>query len=73
MIRLGTTDFVPARFNLLSAVVVGLTAVTVLTAPGVTAAMAGFALAFANTISHDLLFVVSTLPVMDQSNKINHA
>lgn len=56
-----TTDTISARFNLLSSVVVGITAITVLLAPGVTAAMAGFALAFANTISHDLLFVVSSL------------
>ena len=47
-----------ARFNLLSSVMIGVTAVIVLTAPGVTAAMAGFALAFASGVSHDLLFVV---------------
>jgi ABC-type multidrug transport system fused ATPase/permease subunit len=37
-----------ARFNLLSSVMIGLTAVIVLVSPGVTAAMAGFALAFAS-------------------------
>jgi ABC-type multidrug transport system fused ATPase/permease subunit len=56
-----------ARFNLLSSVVVGITAVTVLLAPGVTAAMAGFALAFANTISHNLLFVVRRFVQLEQS------
>lgn len=48
-----------ARFNLLSSVLVGITAVAVLVAPGVDASMAGFALAFAGTFSHNLLFVVS--------------
>lgn len=48
-----------ARFNLLSAVMIGITAVIVLVTPGVNAAMAGFALAFAGGVSHDLLFVVS--------------
>lgn len=48
-----------ARFNMLSSAMIGLTAVIVLGTPGVTAAMAGFALAFAGGISHDLLFVVS--------------
>ena len=49
----------PARFNVLSAIILGLTAVAVLIAPGVNAAMAGFALAFATTIPNDLLYFVS--------------
>jgi hypothetical protein len=56
-----------ARFNLLSAVVVGITAVAVLIAPGVTAARAGFALSFAGTLSHDLLFVVGLLVAFFES------
>ncbi|OCF33530.1 ATP-binding cassette transporter [Kwoniella heveanensis BCC8398] len=56
-----------ARFNLLSAVMVGLTAVAVLIAPGVDAAMAGFALSFAGTICHDLLFVVRRFVQLEQS------
>ncbi|WWD04597.1 hypothetical protein V865_002668 [Kwoniella europaea PYCC6329] len=56
-----------ARFNLLSAVLVGLTAVAVLIAPGVDAAMAGFALSFAGTICHDLLFVVRRYVQLEQS------
>jgi ABC-type multidrug transport system fused ATPase/permease subunit len=43
------------------------TAVTVLIAPGVNAAMAGFALAFANSISHSLLFVVRRFVQLEQS------
>ncbi|KIR29354.1 ATP-binding cassette transporter [Cryptococcus deuterogattii LA55] len=56
-----------ARFNLLSAVLVGLTAVAVLIAPNVNAAMAGFALAFAGTVCHDLLFVVRRFVQLEQS------
>ncbi|EIW71535.1 hypothetical protein TREMEDRAFT_42903 [Tremella mesenterica DSM 1558] len=56
-----------ARFNVLSSFVVGLTAVMVLVSPGTTAAMAGFALAFANTITHDLLFVVRRFVQLEQS------
>ncbi|ODO00841.1 ATP-binding cassette transporter [Cryptococcus wingfieldii CBS 7118] len=56
-----------ARFNLLSAVMVGLTAVAILIAPSVNAAMAGFALSFAGTICHDLLFVVRRFVQLEQS------
>lgn len=56
-----------ARFNVTSSFVVGLTAVAILIAPGTTAAMAGFALAFANTITHDLLFVVRRFVQLEQS------
>lgn len=52
---------------MLSSFLVGLTAVAILIAPGVSAAMAGFALAFANTISHDLLFVVRRYVQLEQS------
>ncbi|WWC65828.1 uncharacterized protein I303_108450 [Kwoniella dejecticola CBS 10117] len=56
-----------ARFNLLSAIMVGFTAVAILIAPGVDAAMAGFALSFAGTICHDLLFVVRRFVQLEQS------
>jgi ABC-type multidrug transport system fused ATPase/permease subunit len=56
-----------ARCNLLSSFLVGIIAVIVLIAPGMTAGMAGFALAFANTISHDLLFVVRRFVQLEQS------
>lgn len=50
-----------ARFNVLSSLIVGLTAVTILITPGTNAAMAGFAMSFANTIAHELLFVVGPM------------
>lgn len=66
-LRRTVNRWLSARFNLLSSVAVGVTAVTVLIAPGVTAAMAGFALAFANSISHSLLFVVRRFVQLEQS------
>ena len=56
-----------ARFNILSAVVVGLTALTCLLSPGVDASMAGFALAFASSIQQGLLFVVRRFVQLEQS------
>ena len=46
------------RFNLLSAVVVGVTGLVCLVTPSISASTAGFALAFASTITNDLLFMV---------------
>ena len=46
------------RFNLLSAVVVGVTGLVCLLTPSISASTAGFALAFASTITGDLLFMV---------------
>ena len=56
-----------ARFNILSAFVVGLTALTCLLSPGVDASMAGFALAFASSIQQGLLFVVRRFVQLEQS------
>lgn len=56
-----------ARFNLLSSVVVGITGVTTMLTPGVDAALAGFALAFASTITGDLLFLVRRFVGLEQS------
>ncbi|KZV87123.1 multidrug resistance-associated ABC transporter [Exidia glandulosa HHB12029] len=55
------------RFNLLSSIVVGVTGVTVMLTPGVDAALAGFALAFASTITGDLLFLVRRFVGLEQS------
>jgi len=56
-----------ARFNVLSAIILGMTAVVILLTPSVTASQAGFALAFATTISHNLLFVVRRFVQLEQS------
>ncbi|KAF8609600.1 multidrug resistance-associated ABC transporter [Ceratobasidium sp. AG-I] len=55
------------RFNLLSAGVVALTAVVVLIDTSVEASFAGFALAFASTITSDLLFMVRRFVGLEQS------
>jgi len=55
------------RFNLLSAVIVGATAFACLVTPGITASMAGFALAFASTVTNDLLFMVRRFVGLEQS------
>jgi hypothetical protein len=47
-----------ARFNLVSAAIVGATGLVCLVTPSISASFAGFALAFASTISGDLLFMV---------------
>lgn len=56
-----------ARFNILSSIIVGVTALICLLAPSVNASTAGFALAFANSIQHDLLFVVRRFVQLEQS------
>jgi ABC-type multidrug transport system fused ATPase/permease subunit len=56
-----------SRFNVLSSILVGVTACAVLIAPGVNAGLAGFALSFAGTILHDLLFVVRRFVQLEQS------
>ncbi|QRW05470.1 ABC transporter [Ceratobasidium sp. AG-Ba] len=55
------------RFNLLSAGVVALTALVVLIDKNVSASFAGFALAFASTITSDLLFMVRRFVGLEQS------
>ena len=56
-----------ARFNILSSFVIGVTACAILISPTVSAASAGFALAFAATLSHNLLFVVRRFVQLEQS------
>ncbi|CAL1699089.1 unnamed protein product [Somion occarium] len=63
----GVNRWLSARFNLLSAAVVGLAGfVTVLT-PGISASTAGFALTFASTITNDLLFMVRRFVGLEQA------
>jgi ABC-type multidrug transport system fused ATPase/permease subunit len=55
-----------SRFNVLSSIMVGVTAMAMLMA-GASASIAGFSLAFAGTIMHDLLFVVRRFVQLEQS------
>ena len=64
----GTVNrWLSVRFNLLSAGLVGATGIVCLITPGVTASTAGFALAFAATITNDLLFMVRKFVGLEQS------
>lgn len=55
-----------SRFNVLSSILVGVTAVAMLLT-GQSASIAGFSLAFASRIMHDLLFVVRRFVQLEQS------
>lgn len=55
------------RFNLLSSAIVGATALVSLLTPSISAPLAGFALAFASTITMDLLFMVRRFVGLEQS------
>lgn len=48
--------WISARFNILSSAIVGVTAVLVLVSPSISAAQAGFALAFASTVSMEVWY-----------------
>ncbi|TRM63381.1 P-loop containing nucleoside triphosphate hydrolase protein [Schizophyllum amplum] len=63
----GVNRWLSVRFNLLSSVVVGVAAVVIMLTPRVDAAFAGFALAFANSITGDLLFMVRRFVGLEQS------
>ncbi|KDQ21679.1 hypothetical protein BOTBODRAFT_26106 [Botryobasidium botryosum FD-172 SS1] len=62
-----SAEWLSARFNLLSSVVVGVTGVIVLVNRSVDASFAGFALAFASTVTNDLLFMVRRFVGLEQS------
>ncbi|KAH9947499.1 multidrug resistance-associated ABC transporter [Amylocystis lapponica] len=63
----GVNRWLSARFNLLSSAVVGVTGFIAILSPNITASTAGFALAFANTITGDLLFLVRRFVGLEQS------
>ncbi|KAF8649184.1 hypothetical protein AX16_005982 [Volvariella volvacea WC 439] len=55
------------RFNMLSSAVMGLTALVCLITPSISAALAGFALAFASTLTNDILFMVRRFVGLEQA------
>ncbi|CCM00229.1 uncharacterized protein FIBRA_02257 [Fibroporia radiculosa] len=63
----GVNRWLSARFNLLSSAVVGVTAFVAILTPGISASLAGFALAFASTVLNDLLFLVRRFVGLEQS------
>ena len=48
--------WISARFNILSSFIVGVTAILVLVSPNISAAQAGFALAFSSTVSMEVSY-----------------
>jgi len=65
--RWGGNRWLSARFNMISAAVVGFTAFLVVWSPGISASTAGFALAFASTITNDLFLLVRRFVGLEQS------
>ena len=64
--------WVSTRFNLLSSSVVGVTAAIAIMNPNISASLAGFALAFASTVTNDVSHY--TLPsTVDSNSKIDLA
>ncbi|KAH8087167.1 multidrug resistance-associated ABC transporter [Cristinia sonorae] len=63
----GVNRWLSARFNLLSSAVLGVTGFVAVLSPGISASTAGFALAFASTITNDLLFLVRRFVGLEQS------
>ncbi|KAF9531155.1 multidrug resistance-associated ABC transporter [Crepidotus variabilis] len=63
----GVNRWLSVRFNLLSSCIVGATGLACLISPSISASFAGFALAFASTITGDLLFMVRRFVGLEQS------
>ncbi|KAH7910130.1 hypothetical protein BJ138DRAFT_1127138 [Hygrophoropsis aurantiaca] len=63
----GVNRWLSTRFNLLSSAVIGLTGLIAVLSPNISAALAGFALAFASNITHNLLFLVRRFVGLEQS------
>ncbi|KAF5389660.1 hypothetical protein D9757_004116 [Collybiopsis confluens] len=63
----GVNRWLSIRFNLLSSAVVGVIACIAVMNPLISASLAGFSIAFANTITNDLLFLVRRFVGLEQS------
>ncbi|EIN08192.1 multidrug resistance-associated ABC transporter [Punctularia strigosozonata HHB-11173 SS5] len=63
----GVNRWLSIRFNLLSSVIVGLTGLMAILTPSIDASLAGFALAFASTVTNDILFMVRRFVGLEQS------
>ncbi|KAJ7126233.1 P-loop containing nucleoside triphosphate hydrolase protein [Mycena epipterygia] len=63
----GVNRWLSIRFNILSSVIMGAIALVAVLNGSISASLAGFALAFANTITGDLLFLVRRFVGLEQS------
>ncbi|KAJ7240591.1 multidrug resistance-associated ABC transporter [Mycena rebaudengoi] len=63
----GVNRWLSIRFNILSSFIMGAIAMVAVLKGSISASLAGFALAFANTITNDLLFMVRRFVGLEQS------
>ncbi|KAG7448558.1 multidrug resistance-associated ABC transporter [Guyanagaster necrorhizus] len=63
----GVNRWLSIRFNLLSCAITGVTAAVTVLTPRIDASLAGFTLAFASSITNDLLFMVRRFVGLEQS------
>ncbi|GBE83948.1 hypothetical protein SCP_0510070 [Sparassis crispa] len=61
------TRWLSACFNLLSSAVVGITGLIAILTPSISVSLAGFTLAFASTVTNDLLFLSRWFVALEQS------
>ncbi|KAJ7104459.1 multidrug resistance-associated ABC transporter [Mycena belliarum] len=69
----GVNRWLSIRFNILSSVIMGAIALMAVLNGSISASLAGFALAFANTITNDLLFLVALERVKEYSELVREA
>lgn len=65
----GVNRWLSARFNLLSSAVVGITGFVAVLTPSISASTAGFALAFASTITGDVSFLHQLMHIYLSDNR----
>ncbi|KAF7972890.1 hypothetical protein HWV62_16688 [Athelia sp. TMB] len=63
----GVNRWLSIRFNLISCCIIAIAGLVAVVSPAVSASLAGFALAFASTITMDILFVVRRFVGLEQS------
>ncbi|KAJ7635025.1 multidrug resistance-associated ABC transporter [Roridomyces roridus] len=63
----GVNRWLSIRFNILSSIIMGAIALLAVLNGSISASLAGFAMAFANTITNDLLFLVRRFVGLEQS------
>ncbi|KAI0034681.1 P-loop containing nucleoside triphosphate hydrolase protein [Vararia minispora EC-137] len=63
----GVNRWLSVRFNVFSGIILGMTGLVAILTPGVDAALAGFMLAFASSITGDILFMVRRFVSLEQS------
>ncbi|KZP24950.1 multidrug resistance-associated ABC transporter [Athelia psychrophila] len=68
----GVNRWLSIRFNLISCCIIAIAGFVAVLSPAISASLAGFALAFASTITMDILFVVRRFVGLEQSMVSSH-